>query len=268
MKKPAPDPLRTQSASTPFKRTGKAPLYLELARWLEHKLESGDYPKGSKIPGDNQVAADLGVSIITVRAAMRVLLDKHLIARYPGKGTFVLDNPAVGSNWGLGSIDDLVTIGFHASVELLDSGYVRPPPHIAEKFGHPANRKLFCCRTLRSSQGEPFVVTDVYLPPPIAARIEKIDLAAALKKKRLINTIVQETCDITITDIHQTMGAELAQAHIAKPLRVKTGTPVLTVERDYFTVGGTLVQVGRANHRVDHYKYTIDLKRVSRSSSH
>src|SRR5262244_3847133 len=96
------NPLRTASPATPrFQRAGHAPLYLELARWLEQKVRSGEYAKGSRIPGDKQLAAELGMSVITVRAAMDALRDKHLIARYPGKGTFVLDDNSVRTEWGL-----------------------------------------------------------------------------------------------------------------------------------------------------------------------
>ena len=107
------------------------------------------------------------------------------------------------------------------------------------------------------------MVTDVYLPANIGAALKKINLSNALKKKRLVSTIVQEVCGIFIADIHQRMGAELADDRIAKILKIAEGTPLLTVDRYYYTQDGTLVQIGRAHHRVDHYKYAINLKRVS-----
>jgi GntR family transcriptional regulator len=253
--------IRPSSEAFPFQRAGEAPLYQELARWLEKKVRTGEYPQGSRIPGDMQLAADLGLSIITVRAAMRTLRDKHLIARYPGKGTFVLDDSNVRTTWGLGSTEDLVAIGFQTVIKLLAAGYVHPPEAIAARFGRPEATKIFRCRTLRINDGEPFVVTDVYLPAAIGKAIEAIDLNAALKKKRLVHVVVEDTCGIFITDIRQTMGAELARKDTAKIIRVPPGSPLLTVEREYFTSEGTLVQVGRSSHRVDHYQYTTTLKR-------
>ena len=254
---------RSDTAAPQFDRRGVAPLYQELAEWLEHKVRSGEYPKGCKIPGDNQLAAQLGVSIITVRAAMKLLIEKRLIARYAGKGTFVINEIGSRSEWGINSTEDLVAIGFQTAIKLLSKGYVRPPPSIAAKFGLEHGSKLFCCETLRINRGEPFVVTDVYLSPSIGHAIEKIDLDTALKKKRLVNTVVQDTCHIVISDIKQTMGAELAGRRTSRILGVRKGAPLLTVERDYFTGNGTLVQVGRASHRVDHYRYTTNLKRVA-----
>lgn len=255
------------TTGSPFHRSGRVPLYHELASWLEQKLRSGEYSDGVKIPGDTQLATELGVSIITVRAAMKVLIEKHLIARYPGKGTFVLKKNSVRAVWGLGSLEDLIAIGFQSSIKLLDMGHVVAPAWVAEKFSQPARKKIFWCQTLRISYGEPFVITDVYLPTNIGNALNRINLYKTLKKKRLVSTIVEETCGIFIADIHQTMGAELAKNQIAKTLKVAEGTPLLTVERYYFTSDGTLVQIGRSSHRVDHYKYTINLKHVISQST-
>ena len=74
---------------------------------------------------------------------------------------------------------------------------------------------------------------------------------------------MQFVCGVFMTDIRQVLGAELARAHIAKLLRVPKDSPLLTVARDFFTADGTLVQVGRSSHRVDHYRYTSTLKRVT-----
>ena len=262
MNHPPLPPLPSHSALH-FSREGHAPLYQELARWLEQKVRSGEYAKGSRIPGDKQLAAELGISVITVRAAMRALRDQHLIERYPGKGTYVLESSDVRAVWGLGSTEDLLAMGFQTSLKLLGKGYMRPPDSVAVKFGQPANKKVYWCQTLRISNGEPLEFTDVFLPPAIGDVIAKIDLRAALDKKRLVSAVVQDVCGVTITEIRQTMGAELARNGVAKMLKVPKDAPLLTIERDHFTSDGTLVQMGRSRHRVDHFKYTTSLKRVA-----
>ncbi|MBI4185846.1 GntR family transcriptional regulator, partial [Candidatus Berkelbacteria bacterium] len=58
-------------------RISKLPLYLQVSQWLEDKIASGHYKPGARLPGDNELAQQFGVSIITVRAAMRVLIEKQ-----------------------------------------------------------------------------------------------------------------------------------------------------------------------------------------------
>src|SRR5437870_4390210 len=89
----------------------KAPLYYRLAETLTAKIERGEYKKGDLLPGDLQLASEYSVSLITVRAAMRMLIERGLVARYPGRGSFVLSQQQVRAQWGLGSIEDLVRTG-------------------------------------------------------------------------------------------------------------------------------------------------------------
>jgi len=193
---------------------------------------------------------------------MRTLREQHLIERYPGKGTFVLDSSDTRSVWGLGSTEDLLAMGHQTSIKLLGKGYVRPPQDIAAKFGVPQSKKVYWCQTLRIANGQPFEFTDVYLPPAIGEIVAKTNLVAALEKRRLVSAVVQDVCSITISDVRQVMGAELARDRVAKMLKVPAGTPLLSVERDHFATDGRLVQAAHSSHRVDHFKYTINLKRV------
>lgn len=248
-----------------FNRSGAAPLYRELANWLEQKIRSGEYAGSEKIPGDSQLSDQLGVSIITVRAAMKLLIEKQLVVRYPGKGTYTREKNSTPSVWGLGTVEDLIAIGFHSSVKLLNMANIVAPKWVADKFSLSGNKKIFWCQTLRSRNREPFVLNDVYLPLTLGAALMKINLANELKKKRLVNTIVQETSGVFISDIHQCMGAELANSKIAKLLRVPEGAPLLTVERYYFSIDKELVQIGRSYNRVDNHNYGINLKRVTSS---
>lgn len=256
-----PLPPTPAVASSPFRKDGRAPLYQELARWLEQKVRSGEYPKGSRIPGDKKLAHELGISVITVRAAMRELRDQHLIERYPGKGTFVLDR-GDRSVWGFGSTEELLAMGYQTSIKLLRKGFVVPPESVAERLGIAPGNKVYGCQTLRFSNGQPFELTDVYFPPVTGEQISRIDLAAALEKSRLVSAVVQDVCGIVIAEVRQTMGAELARDREAKLLKVPTGMPLLTVERDHFASDGTLLQAGRSVHRVDRFRYSTNLKRV------
>ena len=65
------------------------PLYYQLASLLEQKLDSNEYPPGSRLPTEAQLSADFEVSVITARNAMKMLTDKGRVERFPGRGSFV-----------------------------------------------------------------------------------------------------------------------------------------------------------------------------------
>ncbi|WBQ08190.1 FadR/GntR family transcriptional regulator [Kribbella sp. CA-293567] len=67
----------------------QAPLVLQVAEQFRGLIESGSWPVGAKIPGENQLAADLGVSRGTVREALRSLSLTGLLEPRVGDGTYV-----------------------------------------------------------------------------------------------------------------------------------------------------------------------------------
>ena len=65
------------------------PLYEQLMEEIEKNIKSGIYKPGDKIMTESEMAGAYGVSIITVRKAMGALMDRGLVVRRQGKGTFV-----------------------------------------------------------------------------------------------------------------------------------------------------------------------------------
>lgn len=66
-------------------------LYQQTYEAIKEKIYSGEYQVDSKMPTEEELKAALGVSIITVKKALSMLVDEGLVRRIPGKGTFVLN---------------------------------------------------------------------------------------------------------------------------------------------------------------------------------
>ncbi|WP_432878374.1 FadR/GntR family transcriptional regulator [Kribbella sp. CA-245084] len=67
----------------------QVPLVLQVSERFRAQIESGAWPRGSRIPGENQLATDLGVSRGTVREALRSLSLTGLLEPRVGDGTYV-----------------------------------------------------------------------------------------------------------------------------------------------------------------------------------
>ncbi|MBR8744981.1 GntR family transcriptional regulator [Nocardiopsis sp. MG754419] len=63
-----------------------------VADHLREALARGEYEPGERLPGEDDLADDLGVSRATARLGMRVLQDEGRIAIVPGRGAFVADH--------------------------------------------------------------------------------------------------------------------------------------------------------------------------------
>ena len=61
--------------------------YVQLARLIRERVASGEID--SVLPSIMELTEQTGLSVGTVRRAMKVLIDENLIYTVPGRGTFV-----------------------------------------------------------------------------------------------------------------------------------------------------------------------------------
>jgi GntR family transcriptional regulator len=63
--------------------------YVQLAAILREQIRSGDLAARQKIPPLTVLEQQYGLSTMTVRRAIAVLIDEGLVQTVPGRGTFV-----------------------------------------------------------------------------------------------------------------------------------------------------------------------------------
>ena len=76
-----------------FRRNARlrGPKYLSLYQAIAEAVEGGEFAPGAKLPPEDQLARNLGLSIGTVRKAMQTLTEDGVLTRKQGAGTFVTD---------------------------------------------------------------------------------------------------------------------------------------------------------------------------------
>ncbi len=79
---------RRLAASGPaaWRAAAYKPLYVLLADHLEARIAAGQFPDGAYLPGIRDLMGQFGVSLATVRGALRILRSKGLVAARRGSG--------------------------------------------------------------------------------------------------------------------------------------------------------------------------------------
>jgi GntR family transcriptional regulator len=87
--------MHTGPSRIVLSQTG-GPLYLQIENQIKAKIAVGEWAAGEEIPSIRQLAADLRVSVITVKRAYLELEHAGLIVTQHGKGSFVAADVAAG----------------------------------------------------------------------------------------------------------------------------------------------------------------------------
>ena len=239
------------------------PLYFQVANQLEARISTGEWAAGALLPSEKALASLYGVSLITIRGAMRMLADKGLISRLPGKGTVVRD-PHSGVVWELGWLSELISTVMPSRLELRAMGSVNASEWVAQRLGLAHGEPVHFMRTVRFAvqrDDEPFMTTDIYHPIAIGSLLRKSDFATRTAQSKLVIQTVEDRCGVKVSGVRQTMTAELANREDARLLGIPYKHPLLVVTRDYFDANGRLLQTGRSRYRTDHYEYVLNVAR-------
>jgi DNA-binding GntR family transcriptional regulator len=114
-------PAKRAPASRDTTRHPYEPAYLLIADTIADQIAAGVYRAGQQLPTEPQLRARFGVSPMTVRRAINILLDRGLVTTTRGKGTFVRPLDMGGAVFRLQEITDLWVDDATVDVLLLEA---------------------------------------------------------------------------------------------------------------------------------------------------
>jgi GntR family transcriptional regulator len=157
------------------------PLYHQTAGVLRRRIAEGVWKEGDRLPPEWQLCEEFGVSTITMRRAVAMLVAEGLVARLQGKGTFVTSDHAIvqGPPQLTSFTEDLRQRGWEPSARVLSIETVRSEDWVSTKLGLPANAPVTVLRRLRMADGLPVALQRSHLPALQFPGLEKVDFSHA-----------------------------------------------------------------------------------------
>jgi GntR family transcriptional regulator len=237
---------------------GPTPLYYQLKTVLESKILSQELKESERLPSEAELCEQYNVSRVTVRQALSELMKAGLIYRDRGKGTFVTEGAGLKRPVLKGSIEDLIDAAEGTRIKIISYKEVAPPPTIGTipKLGKHA--KVFQMEMVRYISKGPMGYSLLYFPPDLGRLISFTELSPTTETI----TFVEGKLKTKAHRANQTIDVGAADGVLAKHLAVKPKTPLLIIQRDYYTREGSLMFVARTYFRPDRFKYEIELTRA------
>jgi GntR family transcriptional regulator len=217
---------------------GKIPLHVQLETLLRSRIQGGEFKPNDLIPTEHRLCREYGVSRTTVRQTLQSLLQDGLIYRQVGRGTFVA--PGATNNGGMrvvGSIEDMVAYAKETVFRLLDRRETQAEPQVARRLGVSAKARVVRIDAIRSMKRRPLSTHTIFLPHEIGELIPREALSGAP-----VITLVEARAGVFIREAVQWIQAVLADRTTADRLGLRRGSPILWIERVYYSDGGNPVE--------------------------
>ena len=209
------------------------PLYRQLARSVEKKIQDGSFPEGARIPSEQEWMRRFSLSRVTVRQAMEDLFQKNFIVRKQGLGTFVQKTVMTQDVDDLfGFYPALVSRGLNPKTRIFDYEFINTDLQVQKKLGlSPGEKVLRFCRQYHLEPSL-FLVIQMHFPRDLG---EKWNEKEAAKKNSF--RLLQEKAGIPIQSSSLAIRASLASAKVSAWLKVQKGSPVLELQRVTYSNG-------------------------------
>jgi GntR family transcriptional regulator len=206
------------------------------------------------LPANEELAAEFGVSRVTIRQAVDLLSRDGVIEAQQGRGTFVTGSVR-HDRWLKveTTLSDLADMYRDTSPEIINISESRSDAPLFPDDGKPAEKYVFM-RRLHSRQKQPYCVISIYLDEKIFRRYPK------RFRNETVIPILSDLKDPAIASARQTLTIATADIETARLLRIPLNSPVAEVRRVFTTKDRTVIYLGEVTYRGDFVRIEMDLR--------
>ncbi|MEW5721924.1 MAG: GntR family transcriptional regulator [Thermodesulfobacteriota bacterium] len=238
-----------------LKKNSSSPLYVQLARLIREDITSGKLQRGDTLPTEIELTQLYGVSRITVRGALSILVKDGLIYRQKGKGTVVKQAKLTRQAPGLlGIHEEIRATGRRPETRLVSFEIlIDPPAEVKRSLNLKEGEETICIRRNVYADDELLGVSRAYIPGPIWSKV-------GLWPERLSNQSLYHLLDragYPLYEAEETIEVITADSELAAGLKVRRGFPLFCLTRTVYTKEGLPIEWGQNILRADKYQFRM-----------
>jgi len=202
--------------------------YQKAAEKLRRKILSGKFTPGARLPTERALCEILGISRITVRLALDLLEEEHLITRHRGSGTYVNEPSLARLPLSIDYAGDVQKHAPSVRRKVRRTHWRSHPPEWTDRYFIEAHDRYLIAERIDSNRGETLAWDQAVIPERFAKKLKQQDLAS------LDFVGIWRKCQkIAIAHLSQRATAVAADEDAAKLFDVPVGSPLLRVVEIY-----------------------------------
>lgn len=205
------------------------PHYAAVKQLILDKIAAGEWQPHHRIPSENELVGQLGLSRMTINRALRELAADGVLLRIQGLGTFVAEGKNHTSVFEVRNIADEIRERGHAHAALtVMKDELKATPELADELGIELGSPVFHSLVIHLENDIPVQLEDRHVNPALAPDYLRQDFAARTPNSYL-------SAIVPWTSAEHTVEAVLPAPWEAKLLSIGRGDPCLSIHRRTFS---------------------------------
>ena len=217
---------------------------------------------GDAIPSERLLSADLGVSRLTVRAALDDLVREGYLIRRRGSGTFVSE-PKIAQELTLTSFtEDMRRRGLRPESRTLELNVVPAGARLGRFLHVSPSEPIVVAKRLRLADHETIAIETLHVREALVRGLSGEDL-----ERRSFYELLRDQYGIVVVGGTQTIEPTVTNEEESDALGVPLHSPAFQFERTTRAEDGSIVEFVRSIYRGDRYRLVTELSRKDRTSA-
>lgn len=209
------------------------PIAVQAANMLRERLRQ-DFADGGRLPGEHEIADEMGISRGTVRQALAILEQEGVILRQQGSGTFA--NPhALQINARVDAAYEFTQLieasGFESAVDTVEARRDAAPPELGARLGIEAGDPILFIRKVFSASGQ----RAIYVTENVPIRLIREPYDEAELRNPIFDFINQR-CHTRVRYIISGIIPTVANEELAHLLDIQAGSAVLCFDEVFYNM--------------------------------
>lgn len=229
----------------------RAPLYQQLHRALRTAIKEKRLESESALPPERDIAAEFGVSRITVRKALDALAAEGFIRRRHGAGTFVSARVEKSFSMLSSFTEDMASRGWTACSTWLRRSAGTASPEETMVLGLSPGSPVYRFHRIRFADDIPMALEYSSIPGQYLESADAVDTS--------LYAALEQTGSRPVRAL-QRLSAMLFTRDQAELLKIEVGEPGLLIERRGFLADGQAVEFTQSFYRGDSYDFVAELQ--------
>ena len=229
------------------------PLYIQISARIKAMIDSGALRPLDQIPPELELAEKFGVSRITVRQAIALLVEQNLLTRRQGVGTFVTDDKIARTLVNVSSFSEqLRARGFNVTSRTLSTCVEDMTEKLSSIFHMDSPEKVVRFDRIRHIDDVPVTIVHSYISSRFCPGIEKENLS-----DQSLYHLLEDRYGMHPGYSHKTIELVYATSEEAQLLEVAQGTPLFLMQAVNYSDDHRVMEYMKAVLLADRFRFQI-----------